>query len=498
MLDRGLTELNTTENWITLSNADFGNLPPAFGVIEHGFGVSSSEVITWDGTESTDWFDPYNWTPAFAPSVTKVVIIPDAATTPNDPLITANSSSIVKTLNIQTGGILNAGANSQLTVNGASGAWSNTGTFNANTGKVIFNHGVLSEIVTVSGNTDFYNIEVGPNTTMQPVAGNVLRITGIGSADISSIIDFSSVNNTVEWNGADQTIVVPNGVGGNSGYYNLILSGSGNKTMPAGDMIVRGDFSTSGTINATATASFTVNGNITVGNGTSITTGVYSHYLSGNFQNNGTFNASTGGNMIFNGSSVQTISGTSTTNFDKLTIDNNTGVALASNVNVNDALTFNNGTLKVENYTLGINGTINNPSGNIEVSNSSNLSFGGTAALVINNNLFSTAPSINNLTINRTGGVTLGNQSITVNGTLSLTAGTFTIGANTLTLAGYSPTRVSGIIDAGNTNATLAFTNASAITLPVSLITGNLNNLTVNGAGVNAGSDLTLMAYLTL
>jgi hypothetical protein len=27
LLDRGLNEINTTENWITLNNADFGNLP---------------------------------------------------------------------------------------------------------------------------------------------------------------------------------------------------------------------------------------------------------------------------------------------------------------------------------------------------------------------------------------------------------------------------------------------------------------------------------------
>ncbi|MDP3360030.1 MAG: hypothetical protein Q8S41_11870 [Lutibacter sp.] len=501
LLDRGVTQINTTDNWLTLSNANFGNLPPSFGVIEHGFGVSTSNVITWDGSESIDWFDQYNWTPAFAPSITKIVIIPDAATTPNDPLITASASSTIKNLDIRLGAILNAGAGSQLTLVGTAGAWNNTGAFNASTGKVIFNHGIPSEIATIAGSTNFYNIEVGENTTLQPVAGTILRIAGAGTAAITSVVDFSTVNNTVEWNGigAVQTIVNPNGITPNSGYFNLIISGSGTKIMPATTMTVNGNFSTSGTATVTADEVLVVLGNTLVGNGSTFETGNFNHLLAGNFENNGTFTGTSGGTITFNGTTSQTISGTSTTSFDNLTIDNLLNVTQTSDINVNNVLLLNGGNLIVGNVTLGINGTISNPSGDIEVSTVSNLSFGGTTALIINNNLFYTTPSLNNLTINRSGGVTLGNQSMGIGGTLALTSGTLTLMANTLTLSGNSPTRISGNIDASNSIAEMAFTNSLAITLPTDFFSGNVANFKVNGSGgVISNGNIALSGILNL
>ena len=47
----------------------------------------------------------------------------------------------------------------------------------------------------------------------------------------------------------------------------------------------------------------------------------------------------------------------------------------------------------------------------------------------------------------------------------SPTFGTLTVGANTLTISGSSPTRTSGTIDATNASATVAFTNGSAAPL---------------------------------
>jgi hypothetical protein len=162
-------------------------------------------------------------------------------------------------------------------------------------------------------------------------------------------------------------------------------------------------------------------------------------------------------------------------------------------------LTINKGFLSVGGNTLGINGTISNPSGYIDLTSSSDLAFGGTTAIALNNNLFNTNPTINNLIINRSGGVTLGNEDITINGALTLTDGTLSLAANTLTLAGTSPTRTSGTIDASNAAATLAFTNSAAITLPASIFTGNINNLTINGTGgITAGSDFTVNTILHL
>ncbi len=171
---------------------------------------------------------------------------------------------------------------------------------------------------------------------------------------------------------------------------------------------------------------------------------------------------------------------------------------MESDINVNNVLTFNNGNLRVGANTLGINGTISHFSGHIEVNSTSSLSFGGTSAITLNDNLFNENPTISNLTINRSGGVILGNESITVNAALDLQSGTLTLAANSLTIAGNTLSRTNGNINASNTSATLAFTNSSAITLPASVITGNINNLTVNGAGINAGGDISINAVLSL
>ena len=499
LLDRGHSERNTTDNWITLSNADFGNLPSAFGVIEHGFAVSVSDVITWDGSVSTDWYEASNWMPAYAPSAEKHVIIPDGATTPNDPLITASTSSTILSIEIKAGAVLNAGAGSQLTIVGSTGAWQNYGTFNASTGKVLFNHGVPEVIVNIAGTTNFYDIEVGENTIFQPVAGCMLRISGVGSASATSVVDFHAIQNTVEWNGTNQTIVNPIGIGGHSGYYNLIISGSGTKTMPTSEMTIHGDFTVDGTAVVTAAETLIILGDMTIESGSTFETGILPHFLGGDLINNGTFTGTAGGTYTFNGANSQIISGTSAISFDNLTIDNSLNVTQVTNIEVNNVLSLDNGYLIVGNSTLNLNGTISNPSGAIEVSSGSNLSFGGTSALTINDNLFNENPSFNNLIINRSGGVTLGNQGLNVGGTLTLTSGTLTLSANTLTLSGNSPSRVSGNIYAGDISAEMIFANTSPITLPADLFSGSITNFKVNGiGGVTSNGNLVITGVLNL
>jgi hypothetical protein len=255
----------------------------------------------------------------------------------------------------------------------------------------------------------------------------------------------------------------------------------------------------SGTASATAADSIIVLGNTTIENGATFATGSHQHLLGGNFENNGTFTPTSGGTITFNGTSAQTISGSSATNFDGLSVNNHHGVSMLKDINVNNVLSFLNGNLSVGSNTLGINGTIYNPSGIIQVSSVSSLSFGGTSAILLNNNLFNGHAVINNLTVNRSGGVTLGNESMTVNGTLTLTSGTLTIAANTLTLAGSSPTRTNGTINAGNVSATLVFANSAPVTLPGAIFDGNVNNLTLTGTGgITAGSDISMNMLLSL
>ena len=503
-IDRGLTEINTTENWISIGNANFGNFPPVFGLVEGSFGETISDIITWDGSESSDWFNADNWLPANVPAPHITVIIPDTTTTPIDPIILAGSSTSINKIDIQDGGILTAENNSSLEVKGTGGAWINYGTFNGNTGsRVFFNSEKPTEITTVAGVTNFYNVEVGANSSIQPLSGAIVRIEGTGIVDATSITDFSNTDNTVEWNGVDQDIVNPIGISGFEGYYNLILSGSGIKTIAPSISVTRiaGDFSVSGTPTAIAMDSLKIKQNMTIGVGAIFQTGVHHHELAGDFENNGTFIGTSGGTIIFNGEESQTISGTSIISFDNLTLDKTlNNVTLSSSIDVNNKLLLNGGNLIIENNTLAINGTISNPSGAIEVNTTSNLSFGGVSEITINNNLFNTTPSINNLVINRSGGVTLGNQNMIVNGVLDLPFGTLTLADKTLNLAGSSPTLTLGNIDASSLNSEMLFTNTAALTLPSSIFSGDIvTNLTVNGTGgVIANDDITLTGVLKL
>lgn len=490
LVERGRSNFNTTENWISLSNANLSNISSGFGAMEFGFGCPVANVLTWNGSISTSWTANSNWTPNDFPNSSSIIIIPDAANTNNDPILPA--SSTISTLTIQSGGILNASSNAVLTLAGASGVWSNQGgTFNASSSAII----ITNAAATINGTTNFNDITINSGAALTPTTGAITRIAG--TLTNSGTLDARYFRNTIEYNGTAQTVILPNGA--LPGYYNLILSGSGIKTLPVSAFIVDGSFSATGTSFSTAASSITIKGDVAIENGATFETGNYNHSIGRNFINNGTFTAASGTTTSFNGVLAQTISGSTTTGFDILDIDNILEVSLASSINIANHLLLSNGSLTVNSSTLGINGTISNPGGDINVSTTSNLSFGGSTALTLNSNLFSTTPSINNLSINRSGGVSLNDQNLTINGTLTLTSGTLTIGENELTIAGNSPVRTSGNVDASNALATITFANSAAVTLPNSFFAGNVNNMTISAnGGVTINNDVNIVGILNL
>lgn len=85
-------------------------------------------------------------------------------------------------------------------------------------------------------------------------------------------------------------------------------------------------------------------GNVSIAGGSSVDVSTSNHQLSlrGNFINSGTFNARSG--LVFlNGTTAQTIGGSSTTNFFDLTLNNNAGATLTNSENLISTLTLNNG-----------------------------------------------------------------------------------------------------------------------------------------------------------
>lgn len=177
-------------------------------------------------------------------------------------------------------------------------------------------------------------------------ANSVLRIgasTNFPTGFSTYTID---ATNTVEYYGTATTQDV-GAMPGVDNYGNLIISGSGSKQQTSvGGITVRGNL----TINSGSTY-YAYAENTTV-NGTMTNNGTYNastadQTFNGNFVNNGTWTQGTTTSSIatFSGTAVQTISGTTTTAFQRMTMNNTstTGLTLATPAEVVAALTLTDG-----------------------------------------------------------------------------------------------------------------------------------------------------------
>jgi len=429
--DHGRSNFSTTDKWVGLTNRAITYIAPGTGFSNKYWtlGNSTAASFTWLGATDTDWTKADNWTGG-VPGSADAVTIPDATTTDNDPTLPA--STTIGLLNIQAGGILNGGSSTVLTISGGTGAWNNLGTFNAGTSTVIF----TSSTATMADPTNFYNVTVANGANLTLESNNVMRIAGILSLSSTGVLNAANNNNTVEYNGAAQTVVFPNG--STTGYSSLILSGSGTKTMPTTAMTVYGGFTTAGTASVTAGNTLNIIGNVTLGSGTTFAASTFNHTVTGNWTNNGaTFTPDTG-TITFNNTSVaQILNGT-----------------VASQ-------TFNNLTIAKTSQTLNVGGS-------------------------------TTSLTVNDLT--ETSGNFTAPATLTINGNALLTAGTFLAGATTnlygnLTNNGATFTAGTGVFN---------LNGASAITIG-GTSSNTFNNLTVNNtAGVTASADQTVSGTLNL
>ena len=141
---------------------------------EIALAYSSTIKNTWKGEvagSQTLWEVAGNWTAGHVPLSTEDVLIPSGLA--YYPSLTSSSNAIAQSIEIESGASITANAYN-ITIAGFQGAWINDGNFYPGTGKVTFNHGVPADIVTIGGTTNFYDIEAGENTTMQPVASVAL------------------------------------------------------------------------------------------------------------------------------------------------------------------------------------------------------------------------------------------------------------------------------------------------------------------------------------
>ncbi len=292
--------------------------------------------------------------------------------------------------------------------------------------------------------------------------------------------------------------------------------------------------SVSGTFNMNATAgtsrTMNVTGEVTVNNGGTFTlsnaTNINTHTLNagGNFTNNGTFTVTAGGdniNVFLNGTTAQSLGGTTATAFNNLTISNTTAIVSATNdfsiagtMTVNANATFYAGTFIVSGAgtftlsagsTLGIgspNGITARPtaSGNIQTTGTprdfnvgANYLYNGTAAQTIGtgfpNNL------TGDLIINNPGNsVTLSDtKNIANGGVINILEGTFTLNAATSVGNGGAINIANGTFIAGNF---LTMVSTSSITRSGGSMTGTIQgtgtyNVTYTGNSMNTSAELT-------
>jgi len=235
--------------------------------------------------------------------------------------------------------------------------------------------------------------------------------------------------------------------------------------------------------------------------------------------------ASSGGFFKFTGGTPSvTATMQAADNFQKLDIiiDNGKTVTLNSDLQIGTITTRamyinSGGTLNCNGFnvvgagsftnsagaTLGITSTAgiasSGATGNILVTGTrtfdvgANYIYNGTSAQVTGSGL---PAAVNNLTINNATGVSL-SASTTVNGTLTLTSGAFSVGANTLALNGPAIGGTPGNLTTTSVS-TLSFAGSSAgVSIPSSVTA--LNNLIIsNSSGVTLNAATTIAMALKI
>jgi hypothetical protein len=342
------------------------------------------------------------------------------------------------------------------------------------------------DVIVQNGGTFIYHVN-STNPTFSGSAkmliqsGGILQVTGTGMTASGTGMNSSSI----DW----ETGAICD--------YNTTnaISSSGVTYFPTATSTIP-IFRLSANVSAGAGTSTTFNGVFQVGNGVTMTWSGNSAKI---FRNGITTNG-TGAMTTSSGTGAYQITGTTAElggTGGTLTITNANGVTVATGCTATFTGTT---TLGSTNLTgtgtaafAGTSGTISLAALS-QVSGFSN-SFGGTYYLTGTNTSIPTG-TYSSLTVN--GGNAQLSGDATFSGTLSLN-GTLTVGAHKISFTGSSPNRVSGGIDASNASAEVEFNSASTITLPSSLFTGNINNLTMTGSGlVNAADNMTVSGALTL
>jgi autotransporter-associated beta strand protein len=481
--------------------------------------VPTIPVTLWSNTSNTTaWHTSGNWSPSTSPSAW---LTDDVAQFQNSGTSTTagiNMSNFSTSLSI--GGIEMHGARTRALTIGNSSA--TTGVLTLNGSMINFIPNVIlrnnsNSLLTIQNN------ETGTGKTMNVTLGNstnnIIYIDSSGGISISSNISGSSRLLSLAGIGTGKLTLsgsntFSGGVTINSGrslnVNNNAALGTGTFTINGGiiDATVSGinitnamqigaSFRYTGTQNLTQST-----GNITLTTSPTITVDASVLSLGGVIS--GSFGITKAGSGTLTLTAGNLYSGITTVSAGTLRLNRTGGTTIPANNNV----TVTGGTLQIS--TSQVLNDVNISGGTLQVDAGVTLTINGAytggGTIVNNGKIVITAAStfpgssttisaMNDLEINRSAGVAL-DKNMTVTGTLTLTSGILDLSSQTLTISG-SVARTTGTIDADA--GTLTFTNTTGSTLPSSLFSGNINNLTMNGSGgITLGNAVTVTGTLTL
>jgi hypothetical protein len=445
--EHGKTSASNTENYLELAGHSVAYLATEGDTAFTKYWmISKKESLSdyeWLGAVNSSWNILSNWSGSKIPNFEANVLIPSAVKTNNDPAIEATSGYStnnatgnvltgtgvrMRTLEINPGGILNVtGTPSPIMMYGGPNAgggginyssWNNSGTFNAGSSTVVFDYNASASGSTLAGTTTFNNVTVAAGKKLELQSGSVTKISGMLTN--SGTLDASTYTSTVEFLGANQTVIVPNG-GTNGAYHHLTLSGNGTTILPAA-MTLLGDL----TVNQNSGLSFagkTVN---------------FTGKTPQNIQTTNGLTALTLPTIVVN----NTLAGTTTSSFANLAIADLTLDSGALNVNSTNTITLNN-TITRGSGVLGGTGTYE---------------FTGPTTIV--SGLFAGNRAMGGIKLNKVATFTLPN-TFAINGDLTLTEGNVPLGTNSLELGG-NISRTNGVLDAAT--GTLVFSGNMALT----------------------------------
>ncbi|MCA0447395.1 MAG: hypothetical protein LCH54_14310 [Bacteroidetes bacterium] len=214
------------------------------------------------------------------------------------------------------------------------------------------------------------------------------------------------------------------------------------------------------------------------------------------FTNSGTFTAGTGTVVLTSASGTKTISNGGSSLYN-LTLSGASTFNLSAALTVTNNLTISAGTLDVttNNYALNIGGNLSITGTGLLTSRSGTITMNGTGTKTLDPR----TSSLYALVINKTGGgsVTLTTNNLTLSNNLTLTAGTFAVGALNINLLG-TWTNTAATFTAGS--GTVTFGGSGNFNLTTN--NQSFNNLVVNKSNpaniITLNSNLSLTGALTV